>query len=187
MRELERSCGNRITDMGNLLCCDTSISDKFQLFHSARSNIPQTMQTPSVKIEKKFRSSFSVKSCLDLNGNAGTCKNIRECPSLLSDLLRNRRNRTQIQFFRQSNAICGSVEQDVCCPIGLISNENQSNMARTMTKPDLKCGISDVTRLKSLYPTNLKPRAEPWLAILGYSTESGALNWHCMGSLITAR
>lgn len=60
--------------------------------------------------------STSGGTCTDPNGLSGICKSIRECSSVSSNLLKKQNDISYIQYIRDSNRICNSNEQIICCP-----------------------------------------------------------------------
>ncbi|PNF34236.1 hypothetical protein B7P43_G17518 [Cryptotermes secundus] len=142
------------------------------------------------------RSDGHAASCTNPSGQAGTCLNIKQCPSLLN-LLRQQREIPGVADFLRASA-CGYEGRDpkVCCPgvaTGTTGPPPENNTSAPVTEyvrlPDLsECGIVgpavEDRRVVGGYPAELG--AWPWIVALGYkSSPSADVKFLCGSALIT--
>lgn len=84
-----------------------------------------------------MKATRSGETCTDPNGLSGICKPIKECSSVVSNLLTKQNDASYRQHIRDSNRICNSVTQIICCP-----NEPNNEVLFKLPTVEDGCGLS---------------------------------------------
>ncbi|XP_055303524.1 venom protease-like [Sitodiplosis mosellana] len=127
--------------------------------------------------------------CQDPNQFEGACKHIKECSTVLNELVGKSYDNSYRQYIRQSNAICDHIKPLVCCPSDGRRNQlTESSIQGRLLTPSEGCGFSNQNlRLKSGDKKRSRLGAFPWMALISYTDNLGETSWKCGGSLITTR
>lgn len=93
------------------------------------------------------------------SGVKGTCQSIKQCPVVLNEFLARTKDSAYIQYLRESNTKCQSVQPYICCPLENKSSGDASSVSlqgRLLT-PEEGCGSSNATVRKIVGGTAAKP------------------------------
>lgn len=126
--------------------------------------IPVTPVTPITEAPIESNSRLSDISCQDPNGLDGVCKNIKECPSILSEFIAKNQDSAFVRYIKQSNVKCRNMQPFICCPFEGRSDPpteptvttNPSLQGRLLTAEE-GCGFSNVTRRRVVGGNTAKP------------------------------
>lgn len=183
----QRNCGTRSIRRNPLVCCNDPIinrpeqrpqqfTEKPMEFPTEPATPPPTTTTTTTTTEtlphfstfppaterttpnSDPKSRLINQSCNDPTGVKGTCKSIKQCPVILNEFLKRSKDNAYIQFIRESNAKCESVQPFICCPLENGSSDlpNVSLQGRLLT-PEEGCGTSNATVRKIVGGTTAKP------------------------------
>lgn len=164
----QRNCGTRSIRRNPLVCCDRPLSMTAQpqttevpitqapegsepwrrTTQLPPTPLPTTTTTERPTTEQIAR--YEAEPCYDPKGKSGTCRNIRECPHILSQFVARQKDPVYIEYIRESNALCNYEQPNICCtkeePVSERpkSVDPVSNRGRLLT-PEEGCGYSSTT------------------------------------------
>lgn len=120
--------------------------------------IPQTTPRTTPFTQNPDASRLISEPCHDPNGVEGVCKNIKECPSILSEFLVKNKDTAYVQYIKQSNARCRNMQPFICCPTETKStnSDNVSLQGRLLT-PEEGCGSPNTTVRKIVGGYSARP------------------------------
>lgn len=123
-------------------------------------SIPQTTPRPTPFTQNPITESSRIldEPCRDPNGVEGVCKNIKECPSVLSEFVAKNKDPVYVQYIKQSNVRCRNMAPFICCPSQTKSadSSNVGLQGRLLT-PEEGCGSPNSTVRKIVGGTSAKP------------------------------
>lgn len=176
----QRNCGTRSIRRNPMVCCNDPIinqpspqPDPFmerpmeyptepiiptttQL--TERQTVPATTERTTQAPDSDPSSRLVNQPCNDPAGVKGTCKSIKQCPIILNEFLARSKDSAYIQYLRESNTKCQSVQPYICCPLENGSSSDAPNMGlqgRLLT-PEEGCGSSNATVRKIVGGTAAK-------------------------------
>ncbi|XP_037940009.1 venom protease-like [Teleopsis dalmanni] len=200
-KELQRSCGNRISfDNYPIVCCtEIHAGIPNNNNNNPRQNPDRdTFTLPSSTTEKideakilshtTPRSEGSDNVCQGPTGDIGFCISIHNCTNLLDRIRATPNDENLKSELRSSNTICGSKDMNVCCPVTNSKSRavNTGETPRRLPTEDEGCGFVRQATGKIVGGRESEIGDWPWIALIGYNAYS--LNpFRCGGSLVTAK
>lgn len=115
------------------------------------TTVPQTTTartTPTTTTTTRTEDSrveLANDSCYDPNGVQGVCKNIKECPAILSEFIAKSKDTAYIRYIKQSNKKCHDMPPYICCPFEKTSNNVTPSIQGRLLTPEEGCGSSNAT------------------------------------------
>uniref|UniRef100_A0A1A9WLK5 CLIP domain-containing serine protease n=1 Tax=Glossina brevipalpis TaxID=37001 RepID=A0A1A9WLK5_9MUSC len=133
-------------------------------------------------------------SCVGPDLKRGSCISLKNCQTLVDELLLKQNDATFAEFLRASNDICNGVEQNVCCPINEANPTTSNPLIRNSDDPPRRlptveegCGYTSSSYKKIVGGEVSKKGAWPWIALIGYDDNFANTPFKCGGTLVTAR
>lgn len=137
------------------------ISDLYSIVQGYNFDSAIIRQNPIVCCDDpstQFKStSGSDETCTDPNGLSGVCKNIKECPAILSQLNARISDESFVRYLRNSNRICNFHRQNVCCHDKQTSEYKK--MSFRLPTVEEGCGIRNRLQLREV--THAPPKPAP--------------------------
>ncbi|XP_050574672.1 venom protease-like isoform X2 [Bombus affinis] len=135
----------------------------------------------------------SAQECITPDNQEGTCLHFRRCQPLQE--IQQTQDHAATDFFRQSLCPSDDNDQIYCCPNnpnkqkrGLLISFETKYKYRALRPP--YCGFSNATHTRVVGGKPAKLGAWPWIVALGFHNYTHPWEdpeWHCGGSLISAR
>lgn len=144
---------------------------------TSTTTVPSTMPSTSAPTSR-----LNNQPCNDPSGVKGTCKNIKQCPVILNEFLSRSKDTAYIQYLRESNTKCESVQPYICCPLenGPSTDESPNvNLRGRLLTPEEGCGVSNTTVRKIVGGQTAKPGQYNWMTLLGYTNNFGEQSFKC--------
>lgn len=153
--KVQRSCGSKSVGSDPIVCCKDP-----QPF-TAQKEIKSTSSTFKTGTHKVPRSSFSPSSqpCRDPMGVAGVCRNLKDCPVILSEFMAKNKNPDPafINYMKQSTTRCQG-GNNVCCPMLTKSAPApRFGFQGRLLTPEEGCGSPNSTVRKIVGGTSARP------------------------------
>ncbi|XP_017127931.1 venom serine protease Bi-VSP isoform X1 [Drosophila elegans] len=218
---LQRSCGTRNINGDPVICCTEprydqvterppnpffptapppppEVNDNDFLITIPRTTTTTTSTTTTTPASLPITSSAPLVDqrgplCRGPDTKPGNCVELKECASLLNELLVKQRDETFSNFLRASRVICGNQGTRVCCPNGQtvttpppVLIKNSDEVPRRLLNVEEGCGYTVGYYKKIVGGEVSRKGAWPWIALLGYDDASSS-PFKCGGTLITAR
>lgn len=195
----QRNCGNRSVNRNPIVCCFEPVYSTDQPATTTTTTTTTTTSAPVTQAPSDHARQAEME-CFGPDGRDGVCRNIRECPTVLSEFLARGTDPEYVQYIRNSNGICNYIQPFICCPFDSNAPVTQGPTAPATPEPspqtpgDVRlltpaegCGFSNLTHKRIVGGEPAKPGAWPWIALIGYTNNLGELKWQCGGSLITSK